>query len=228
MKSCRPHPAILPQDLSGGSPVKITSPLGDELPLWGLQLDPEQVRCCVARVCVCDAAMRVYVCVCVCCTAVYGHCCTVSPVNGDEGAGFPAFCALGVAVTRALHRLHRRTSCRRLFPTALVIPHPLALALAGQGGAAGGACGRRRQEAERGGAVCVSVYVCVWLCCKTKRQPAACLCVDVWMNGCARVWAGPGRPVACSACTPPRTTHYVPPPDMFLLDSDLDVGTSCL
>ncbi|PNW83746.1 hypothetical protein CHLRE_05g245158v5, partial [Chlamydomonas reinhardtii] len=32
------------QDLSGGSPVKITSPLGDELPLWGLQLDPEQAK----------------------------------------------------------------------------------------------------------------------------------------------------------------------------------------
>ncbi|KAG2424744.1 hypothetical protein HYH02_015126, partial [Chlamydomonas schloesseri] len=32
------------QDLSGGSPVKINSPLGTDLPLWGLQLDPEQAK----------------------------------------------------------------------------------------------------------------------------------------------------------------------------------------
>ncbi|PNH08215.1 putative arsenical pump-driving ATPase [Tetrabaena socialis] len=32
------------QDLSGGEPVRVTSPLGDELPLWGLQLDPEQAK----------------------------------------------------------------------------------------------------------------------------------------------------------------------------------------
>ncbi|KAG2485745.1 hypothetical protein HYH03_015554 [Edaphochlamys debaryana] len=32
------------QDLSGGEPVKITSPLGNDLPLWGLQLDPEQAK----------------------------------------------------------------------------------------------------------------------------------------------------------------------------------------
>ncbi|GIM05812.1 hypothetical protein Vretimale_10202 [Volvox reticuliferus] len=32
------------QDLSGGQPVKVSSPLGDGLPLWGLQLDPEQAK----------------------------------------------------------------------------------------------------------------------------------------------------------------------------------------
>ncbi|GFR49978.1 hypothetical protein Agub_g12120 [Astrephomene gubernaculifera] len=32
------------QDLSGGTPVRVTSPTGEELPLWGLQLDPEQAK----------------------------------------------------------------------------------------------------------------------------------------------------------------------------------------
>jgi arsenite/tail-anchored protein-transporting ATPase len=32
-----------PQDLSGGKPVRITSPMGD-IPLWGMQIDPEQAR----------------------------------------------------------------------------------------------------------------------------------------------------------------------------------------
>ncbi|GIL66494.1 hypothetical protein Vafri_20017 [Volvox africanus] len=32
------------QDLSGGQPVKVSSPLGGDLPLWGLQLDPEQAK----------------------------------------------------------------------------------------------------------------------------------------------------------------------------------------
>ncbi len=36
-------PPLFPQDLSGGLPVRVTSPMGGDLPLWGLQLDPEQV-----------------------------------------------------------------------------------------------------------------------------------------------------------------------------------------
>ncbi|GLI62585.1 hypothetical protein VaNZ11_005259 [Volvox africanus] len=32
------------QDLSGGEPVKVSSPLGGDLPLWGLQLDPDQAK----------------------------------------------------------------------------------------------------------------------------------------------------------------------------------------
>lgn len=32
------------QDLSGGLPVRVTSPMGGDLPLWGLQLDPEQAK----------------------------------------------------------------------------------------------------------------------------------------------------------------------------------------
>lgn len=32
------------QDLTGGLPVQITSPLGDDLPLWGMQLNLEQAK----------------------------------------------------------------------------------------------------------------------------------------------------------------------------------------
>lgn len=32
------------QKLAGGKPVRITSPMG-ELPLWGMEIDPEQVGC---------------------------------------------------------------------------------------------------------------------------------------------------------------------------------------
>ncbi|KXZ50739.1 hypothetical protein GPECTOR_15g424 [Gonium pectorale] len=32
------------QDLSGGNPVQVLSPMGGDLPLWGLQLDPEQAK----------------------------------------------------------------------------------------------------------------------------------------------------------------------------------------
>ncbi|MEW5306530.1 MAG: hypothetical protein WDW36_008988 [Sanguina aurantia] len=32
------------QDLTGGSPVRIVSPLGGDMPLWGMQIDPESAR----------------------------------------------------------------------------------------------------------------------------------------------------------------------------------------
>ncbi len=38
-----PAASCCPQDLSGGKPVRITSPMG-EVPLWGMEISPEQAR----------------------------------------------------------------------------------------------------------------------------------------------------------------------------------------